>query len=186
MSMNKANNRRRQMSKKKIERVFLQLLQDHDLTEIKVSEICKLAEINRSTFYSNYEDIYDLADRVKDHVLEEFASSLSIERGNFRSLDNYIRMLQHVADNQIFYRTYFRLRYNLVDDLILHYDYSIASQVYDDELLEYHAVFFKAGLTALLRTWLDNGCKESPEDILNVLLNEYSNRIDLLKSDAAN
>ncbi len=60
--MNTPNNKRRKASQDKIEKVFIKLIQKYELNEISVSDICKLAEINRSTFYANYLDIYDLAD----------------------------------------------------------------------------------------------------------------------------
>ena len=45
----------------KINKAFITLLQDKQLSEITVSDICKAANINRSTFYEKYEDISALA-----------------------------------------------------------------------------------------------------------------------------
>ncbi|MBQ4094603.1 MAG: TetR/AcrR family transcriptional regulator, partial [Oscillospiraceae bacterium] len=63
--MNKPNNSRRKASRRRIEAAFVRLLQQKPMDEITVSEICKLAEVNRSTFYANYLDIYDLVDNVQ-------------------------------------------------------------------------------------------------------------------------
>ena len=63
--MNVSNNSRKKKSIEKIEKAFLQMIQTKDLNEIKVSDICKEAKINRTTFYANYLDIYDLADKLK-------------------------------------------------------------------------------------------------------------------------
>lgn len=66
--MNVKNNKRRRESREKIESVFYELIQTHELKEISVSEICKLANLNRTTFYANYIDIYDLADSVRQSL----------------------------------------------------------------------------------------------------------------------
>ena len=60
--MNIKNNRRRRQSKERIEKAFIESLQTKELHQITVSDICKACQLNRSTFYANYEDIYDLAD----------------------------------------------------------------------------------------------------------------------------
>ena len=57
--MNTPNNKRKRESRQKIEKVFIQLLQTKELNEISVTEICKEAHLNRSTFYANYLDVYD-------------------------------------------------------------------------------------------------------------------------------
>ena len=57
--MNIPNNKRRKASVEKIEKTFLQLIQKKNIDEISISTICEISKLNRSTFYSNYIDIYD-------------------------------------------------------------------------------------------------------------------------------
>lgn len=66
--MNIQNNKKRKSSVEKIEKTFLQLIQKKNIEDISVSTICEIANLNRSTFYSNYIDIYDLADKVKQQM----------------------------------------------------------------------------------------------------------------------
>ena len=42
--------------------------------------------------------------------------------------------------------------------------------------IDYHMEFFKAGLNAIIKKWLNNGCKESPKEIESILKSEYSNK----------
>ena len=44
-----------------------------------------------------------------------------------------------------------------------------------DKLIEYHLEFFRAGISAIIKKWLYNGCVESPEEITNVIITEYMN-----------
>lgn len=66
--MNTHNNKRKKESIAQIEKVFINLIQNKELNEISVSEICKLAGLNRTTFYANYPDIYGLADSIRDKL----------------------------------------------------------------------------------------------------------------------
>lgn len=42
--------------------------------------------------------------------------------------------------------------------------------------LDYHIAFFKAGINAILKKWLFNGCIESPEELAEVLNSEYKGK----------
>lgn len=59
-----------QKSKKSIMNAFIQLRAQKPLERITVTELCRLAEINKSTFYSHYQDIYDLSDQLEDELVE--------------------------------------------------------------------------------------------------------------------
>jgi len=170
--MNIPNNKRKKDSQEKIERIFLQMVQTKEINEIRVSEICKQAKINRTTFYANYIDIFDLADKVRERMMYEYAS---IFNGNNEghTPENYLKMFKHIKENQIFYNTYFKLNYDNYPIPSSYYDIEFAKQWNRDKLIEYHAEFFKAGITAIIKKWLSNGCKESPEDITNVIVTEY-------------
>ena len=48
--MNIPNNKRRKESREKITKAFLELMQSHELREISVTEICEMAQVNRTTF----------------------------------------------------------------------------------------------------------------------------------------
>lgn len=46
----------------------------------------------------------------------------------------------------------------------------------NSQYIDYHIEFFKAGLNAIVRKWLENGCKENPEVINQILKDEYKNK----------
>ena len=69
--MNTINNARKKESKRKIEKAFMQLIQTKEINEITVTDLVKNAKINRSTFYVNYLDIYDLAKQLKDRMFQD-------------------------------------------------------------------------------------------------------------------
>ena len=71
--MNVKNNKRRRESQDKIEKAFVELLQTREIKEITVSDIIKLTGLNRSTFYANYIDIFDLADKTREKLETKLA-----------------------------------------------------------------------------------------------------------------
>lgn len=71
--MNTKNNKRKRESRQKIEQVLIEFLQTRELSQISVSDICKKANLNRSTFYANYVDIYELADTISEKLEAQVA-----------------------------------------------------------------------------------------------------------------
>ncbi len=86
-------------------------------------------------------------------------------------------MLQsrEIKENQLFYQTYFKLCY---DDkhLISIHDPKRAEQEYISANVKYHIEFFRNGLNAIIKLWLAGGCKESPEEMAEVLNQENQGR----------
>lgn len=173
--MNTPNNRRKKESMERIEKVFIELLQTKELSEIRVSDICKRAQLNRTTFYANYPDIHGLADTIRDR-LEVAVSDLykdEITQG-FNSND-YLKLFRHIKENQIFYQTYFKLGYDN-NYKIITYDINLAREHFQNKFIEYHMEFFKAGITQIIKLWLKNGCRESLEDMFEIIKSEYHGR----------
>jgi AcrR family transcriptional regulator len=172
--MNVKNNKRRKESQEKIERAFIELLQTREIKEITVSDLIKMTELNRSTFYANYIDIFDLADKTREKLENDF-NNLFADYDSIGEGGGALKMFTHIRENQIFYRTYFKLCY---DDkhLISIYDSKRAKQEHIDNNIKYHIEFFRNGLNAIIKIWLAGGCKESPEEMAEVLKKEYRGR----------
>lgn len=172
--MNVKNNRRRKESQEKLERAFVEMLQSRPLKDITVSDLIKATGLNRSTFYANYLDIFDLADKTRQKLEQDF-STLFSDHESFSDHSGALKMFRHIQENQLFYNTYFKLCY---DDkhLISIYDEKQAEQARFSGNLKYHIEFFRNGLNSIIKLWLAGGCKESPEEMAQVLKQEYRGR----------
>lgn len=158
----------------KIEKVFITLLQEKELSEISVSDICKLADLNRSTFYANFLDIYDLADKIREKLESEF-HSLFPEQSAEEGMDGAVILFRHIRENQLFYKTYFKLGYENQHDALI-YDVARAEKEFQNKHIKYHIEFFKSGFNAIVKMWLAGGCQESPEDMAEIIRSEYQGR----------
>ncbi len=172
--MNVKNNKRRRESQEKIEKAFIELLQTREINEITVSDIIKNTGLNRSTFYANYMDIFDLADKTREKLENDF-SNLFADYDYFHERTGALKLFTHIKENQIFYKTYFKLCY---DDrqLVSVYDTKRAEKERIDSNIKYHIEFFRNGLNAIIKLWLASGCRESPEEMAEVLRQEYRGR----------
>ena len=87
---------------------LIDLMKEMPFEEIKVSDICNRALINRSTFYSHYTDKYDLFSEYINDLKNTLATSLENNRDYKDAREYYIELisifLNHVEDNREMYR----------------------------------------------------------------------------------
>ena len=146
--MDLKNNKLHQEMMDNINQAFSSLLQDRDLSEITVSDICKAANINRSTFFEEYADISALADAYAKEI-EKQISEQPHTQGEFAWLFEYVK-----ANADIF-NLYFKLGISKSEN-------------------EYKTIFFKNGVHSVLKMWFEGGCVESAEEMSEIIKREYS------------
>lgn len=65
------NDRRVRRTKNAIQSAFLKLIFEKDINKITIKELCERADINKSTFYLHYQDIYDLEAQFREEISEK-------------------------------------------------------------------------------------------------------------------
>lgn len=182
--MNIKNNARYKTSSEKIETAFLALILNHKYEDITVNQICEQAEINRSTFYSHYDDINDLIIKIESRFAKSMASIF--DYGERQTHEAFIEMFEFVKKNKYFYKAFLNIPYitlaerNLKIDVLKHIGDNNKIDNSKKMELYYRASFFGAGIKELCRIWLEFDCKESPEEMARLLLDEYKYRDSFL------
>lgn len=105
--MNETKDLRTKRTYKLLIEALFTLLQEKTFEEIKVTDICEKAMIHRTTFYTHFEDKYQLL----EYSLQELTQDLNrkvLQNHNSQNLkEYYINMielfLEHILDNQRFY-----------------------------------------------------------------------------------
>lgn len=96
-------------TKKAIYDALVILLKDNMFEEIKVSDICKTALINRSTFYVHFEDKYDLFKSFINDLKESFAMELKGISDDLSVREYYLELirvfLNHIEGKENIYRS---------------------------------------------------------------------------------
>ena len=175
--MNIANNKRKKESKNRIKKAFIELLQTNDLDEINITDLVKKAGVNRSTFYVNYIDIYDLADKVKEEMFNNLLELYKEESIKKQHSYDYLKLFTHIKENQIYYKTMFKLNFDFMNYYNNHLEENDMIKYYGStKNMDYHIEFFKAGMSAIIKKWLSNNCKESPENMIEIINSEYKGK----------
>ena len=98
-----------------LQKALLELLSKQSFDSIKVNDICNVAMIHRTTFYSHFSDKYELLDYViknlEDDLLAGFdVTDYSSSRDFYKGLiDN---LLEFLGSNKIFFRSILNNNYN--------------------------------------------------------------------------
>ena len=74
-----------------------------------MTELCREAGVNRTTFYANYDDLFALADAVQKNLEAEVFDLYREERERKYNSNDFLKLFRHIRENQLFYKTYFKL-----------------------------------------------------------------------------
>ena len=168
--MNTANNQLRQSTDRRLREALLwYMAQDREPT---VGELCEHAQVNRSTFYRHYLDVYDLMEKTEEEIQKGLAEILKTS-GEGDPLEGMVR---YVGGYGSFYRIY--LKKHLADSMEAGFQsyweshlrpVFLKAGVKDERRMLYYYQFVKAGVMTVLKLWLEDGCREDPEEIARIL-----------------
>ena len=96
-----------------------------------------------------------MADKVAEELEHEVFLLYQDERMNKYNSHDFLKLFKHIKENQIFYRTYFKLNKDQ-NFIVREYDNNLAKNFFNDRFIDYHMEFFKAGLNAIIKKWLNN------------------------------
>lgn len=74
-------------------------MKSHSFEEIKVSDICSKAMINRSTFYAHYEDKYELLSEYINSLKDMLSNELKKNHSFNNSKEYYLEMIRLLLDH---------------------------------------------------------------------------------------
>ena len=181
--MNQSNNERFRLTEHKIIDAFSQLLSKKELSEITVSEICRMSGIHRTSFYLHFQDVYDLMETIEGQLASFYGSLFMDPSEDYDLGDRFLRLFQFIAEHRYFYQAYWQRAKGLkvLDTAFPDGDERIKAAaekygIHSDITLRYRQLFFKAGLAALIGYWLSRGCAEPPETLAEILSSEYMGR----------
>lgn len=167
-----------------IERSFIELLKVKPLNKITVKEVCDLSEINRSTFYKHYEDVFDLFDKMKEGLRNEFLDLIQKMKGQGRkkalvealekikkNKDIYVTLIVEQSGERILNETFNEYFYEMIKES--EYVFSEVPKEKQMWILYYLAW----GSSGILHCWVNNEMKESTQEVADLIENLVDNTL---------
>lgn len=169
--------RRVKYTKMILKESLLGLMKEKSLSKISLAEICRVADINRNTFYTHYSGMEDLIASIEQDLYDELMGAME---GSMRPesipalIIEICRVIQKNAELcQVLLSENGDSRLlNLV--LYRVHDKSIAgwkrsSIKLNERQLERLYLYSTQGAIAVIKDWLQGGAKESPEEVANFI-----------------
>ena len=168
-----------------IEKSFVELLKVKQLNKITVKELCDLSEINRSTFYKYYDDIFDLFDKMIAKSKVEFHNLIQEMKGQGRgkALTESLEKIKKNGDIYIALITEQRGN-GVLDEALNEFFYELikVSEVTflnipkDKQMwILYYLVW---GCSGIVRCWANNEMKESTQKVATLIDNLIDNTLN--------
>jgi len=105
--MNEKLDRRKKYTRRVLKESLVTLLAQKPISEITVKEVCEIADINRSTFYTHYSDHYDLLSKIEEEITEDmnkYLHSYSYELEK-ESVQITQKILEYIIENKFMFQT---------------------------------------------------------------------------------
>ena len=150
------------------------LLKEKKIQEITVRELAEMADINRSTFYLHYKDVYDLMEQIENELMLELEEML-----------DYYQIPNLKIKPSLFFSDLYPLIQKNADIIVCllgeNGDLNFVNQLKqmlqerclkrwlgmnsssDAEALEAYSAFIVSGCVGIVQYWLESGMKEHPE-----------------------
>ncbi|MGM9873852.1 MAG: TetR/AcrR family transcriptional regulator C-terminal domain-containing protein [Bacilli bacterium] len=164
---------------------FISLCQNIKADTITVSMICKKADINRTTFYNHYKDIWEIIEVIENSITIKVTKILDSYRFDYfinNSYDILSKLNLIILENPEYYQKLYEISEakffidklkKLFMDKFLHDESFI--KFFGKEGSVVHASFFVGGLANLYSDWFNKKINYS----LDVMSRQLSNTISI-------
>ena len=179
-----------------LQMALVELMLEKDVSQISIKELTQRADVNRSTFYLHYLDIYDMLEQMEEEFVNKVQATfhdyfnplpasppitLFLEISEWLEMDKsyYTMLLSGTASAQLLEK----LRVRIVEEFL----HTLETLFQDQNSLDLRARvnFIVSGTIGILRMWVTEAPEgalptlcETIEDILeNGLIQDYPKRI---------
>ena len=173
--------RRTRKTKEALFSALVGLLGRKPLDAISVTELTRAADVNRSTFYTHYQGIYDIYEELLA-VGRTSVDRIAAEQRDSLRAGNYLPLITETLTFFRENRQVFKLLFDDssafmggVTDIIREHYMAVLSYAEDgyspDEVrrMRYGVEFSIDGAVGVLRMWIQGGCVEDMGDIANLI-----------------
>lgn len=181
-----------------MQNALIELVEQKKFDEITISDICRLAGVNRSTFYSHYSNKIELLEEVERDMILAFKEDIS---STFRQVQNHVDNIDQLSERPDFYdgnlllddhtltaylsfvkehRQIFRVyndkkslfhnkeHFYLFKNLLFKKAFRSFTELTDTDIT-YISLYYLAGIEAIVEQWINTDCNETEEEICRII-----------------
>ncbi|TFE00533.1 TetR/AcrR family transcriptional regulator [Jeotgalibacillus salarius] len=176
--MNKKLDQRKKYTRRVLKESLIGLLAQKPISSVTVKEICEIADINRSTFYTHYQDHLDLLNKIEEEIIEDMNSYL--QRYSAELDEEAIRITEKILD--------YMIEHKLVIQALLNHN---SSTTFEKKIMEltrrymmnnwmkengvhqeeskYLSTFVISGAIHVIKEWLANDADKSTNEMATMI-----------------
>ncbi len=173
--INKKEDRRIKKTKQLLRQGLIEIMFEKDIKNITIKELVEKVDINRSTFYLHYTDIYELLSEMEnrltneiqevfdsykniDQLEESYAFILALYQTFDKNRDLCKAILSSQNNGDFIQRTEEAIEREIRIKLeeLLGNDYMISQNTF---------TFYRCGCVGLIKDWITNDLPETPEEM---------------------
>ena len=153
--------------KEKITAALFALLKEKPLHEITVTEITGKAQVARVSFYRNYTSKEDVMVKLVEDVLELFRAEIDPEAGEgFYCYENVLRSFRYFYQWREYFVDMYRSNFAaLLLESLNSFHESVVGTMPVGSIERYQLYLYMGALFDVATVWLQNGAKESQEEM---------------------
>ena len=167
-----------------LSKTLLELLKEKPFVEIRISDLCNKAMINRSTFYNHFEDKYDFLEYFLKDTMKKFdEEAMKIPSSHENSKNHYTNLyriiLKHLEENKNLYFVGFDHHKNdtainifekILTEIIKNdFEKDIESGIKFSVPVEITAILFSSSMISIGSWWLENNPPISIDELVDYL-----------------
>lgn len=176
---------------RKMNMALIQILSKKEFELVTVKEICKVADVNRSTFYLHYENIGELLDETVENELndlfqryktnqsftQEAINTLPIDQLIFINKEYLYAYLEFMKEKKNHLYAFIKRSKTLSSKKIMNalfkelIDPIMNRFKIDETQRKYMFIYYVNGIIAIITEWISNGCKEEIDQVIDIIVN---------------
>lgn len=163
-------------SKLSLKQALLALMKKKSFSKITIKELCKLANLNRSTFYANYEDINELLFDIHTDFFHGISEVLGSSRKASHDSDyeeyteKLTKTITYIEENkETFQLLITNNEENLFEKNLLEYYVSLYITEHNSYIERYIFMYHSIGSFSLVSQWLQDKTPCSSEELAKLI-----------------
>lgn len=175
--MERRENQRVMLTKRLLKEGMLELLTDKELQQINVSELCRVAGINRATFYKHYAIPQDVLREIEQDVVMDLRNLAPKVQTVETAKEYLVDICTYLFDRRELLQILLKCKTDedlleMFNETNRHYWGQFGQRnehSLDEDAATLMVTFFSSGAYYLIRRWLLEGVQKSPREVAEMV-----------------